>query len=49
MGIKGVARRSADGHFIHCNVDLDIIVAEEVRQRRRMSCRVVLVRAVVVA
>ncbi|KAJ1917135.1 N6-adenosine-methyltransferase subunit mettl14 [Tieghemiomyces parasiticus] len=29
MGIKGTARRSTDAHFIHCNVDTDVIVAEE--------------------
>ncbi|KAJ1568954.1 N6-adenosine-methyltransferase subunit mettl14 [Nowakowskiella sp. JEL0078] len=29
MGIKGTVRRSSDGHFIHCNVDTDVIIAEE--------------------
>jgi hypothetical protein len=29
MGIKGTVRRSTDGHFIHCNIDTDVIVAEE--------------------
>ncbi|KAK9727665.1 N6-adenosine-methyltransferase subunit mettl14 [Basidiobolus ranarum] len=29
MGIKGTVRRSTDGHFIHCNVDTDIIISEE--------------------
>ncbi|KAG2172758.1 hypothetical protein INT43_000105 [Umbelopsis isabellina] len=29
MGIKGTVRRSTDGHFIHCNVDTDVIVSEE--------------------
>ncbi|KAJ3124056.1 N6-adenosine-methyltransferase subunit mettl14, partial [Nowakowskiella sp. JEL0407] len=29
MGIKGTVRRSTDGHFIHCNVDTDVIIAEE--------------------
>ncbi|KAJ1972437.1 N6-adenosine-methyltransferase subunit mettl14 [Dimargaris xerosporica] len=29
MGIRGTARRSTDSHFIHCNVDTDVIVAEE--------------------
>jgi len=29
MGIKGTVRRSFDGHFIHANVDTDVIVSEE--------------------
>ncbi|KAJ1646477.1 N6-adenosine-methyltransferase subunit mettl14 [Dispira simplex] len=29
MGIRGTARRSTDSHFIHCNIDTDVIVAEE--------------------
>ena len=29
MGIKGMVRRSTDGHLIHANVDTDIIVSEE--------------------
>lgn len=29
MGIKGTVRRSTDGHFIHCNIDTDVIVSEE--------------------
>lgn len=29
MGVKGVVRRSTDTHFIHSNIDTDIIVAEE--------------------
>jgi len=29
MGIKGTVRRSSDGRLIHCNVDTDIIVADE--------------------
>ena len=29
MGIKGTVRRSTDGHFIHCNVDTDVIISEE--------------------
>ncbi len=29
MGIKGTVRRSTDGHFIHANVDADIIVSEQ--------------------
>ncbi|KAJ3147943.1 N6-adenosine-methyltransferase subunit mettl14 [Geranomyces variabilis] len=29
MGIKGTVRRATDGHFIHCNVDTDVIIAEE--------------------
>ena len=31
MGIKGTVRRNQDGHFIHANVDLDIIITEEVQ------------------
>ena len=29
MGIKGTVRRNQDGHFIHSNIDLDIIITEE--------------------
>ncbi|XP_003389688.1 PREDICTED: methyltransferase-like protein 14 homolog [Amphimedon queenslandica] len=29
MGIKGTVRRNQDGHFIHANIDLDIIISEE--------------------
>eukprot|EP00051_Salpingoeca_urceolata_P028187 m.485507 g.485507 ORF g.485507 m.485507 type:complete len:429 (+) comp23858_c0_seq1:242-1528(+) len=29
MGIKGTVKRSTDGHFIHANVDVDIIIGEE--------------------
>lgn len=29
MGIRGTARRSLDGHLIHCNIDSDLIVSEE--------------------
>lgn len=29
MGMRGTARRSTDGHLIHCNVDTDVIIAEE--------------------
>ena len=29
MGIKGTVKRNQDGHFIHANVDLDVIVADE--------------------
>lgn len=29
MGVKGVVRRSQDTHFIHSNIDTDIIVEEE--------------------
>lgn len=29
MGIKGTVRRSTDGHFIHCNVDTDVIISDE--------------------
>jgi hypothetical protein len=28
MGIRGTVRRSTDGHFVHCNVDTDVIVSE---------------------
>jgi N6-adenosine-specific RNA methylase IME4 len=39
MGIKGTVRRSTDGHFIHCNVDTDVIVSEEQAEN---SIRIVL-------
>lgn len=29
MGIKGTVRRSTDGHIIHANVDIDLIIDEE--------------------
>jgi N6-adenosine-specific RNA methylase IME4 len=29
MGIKGTVRRNQDGHLIHANVDVDIIISEE--------------------
>ncbi|KXS18138.1 MT-A70 protein [Gonapodya prolifera JEL478] len=29
MGIRGTVRRSTDTHFIHCNVDTDVIIAED--------------------
>jgi len=29
MGIKGTVRRSTDGDFIHANVDIDLVIAEE--------------------
>ncbi|TPX73835.1 hypothetical protein CcCBS67573_g04895 [Chytriomyces confervae] len=29
VGIKGTLRRSSDTHFIHCNVDTDIIISDE--------------------
>eukprot|EP01062_Namystynia_karyoxenos_P056701 TRINITY_DN47619_c0_g1_i1.p1 TRINITY_DN47619_c0_g1~~TRINITY_DN47619_c0_g1_i1.p1 ORF type:complete len:588 (+),score=151.51 TRINITY_DN47619_c0_g1_i1:68-1765(+) len=29
MGIKGVMKRNADTHFIHCNVDTDVLISEE--------------------
>ena len=32
MGLKGTARRSTDPHLIHCNVDTDVIVAEEANE-----------------
>ncbi|KAG0148997.1 hypothetical protein CROQUDRAFT_360161 [Cronartium quercuum f. sp. fusiforme G11] len=28
MGIRGTVRRSTDGHFVNCNVDTDVIVAD---------------------
>lgn len=28
MGIKGTVRRSKDGHFIHTNIDTDLIISE---------------------
>lgn len=29
MGIKGTVRRSTDGDFIHANIDIDLVIAEE--------------------
>ena len=29
VGIKGVVKRGVDGHFIHANIDTDVIVSEE--------------------
>ncbi|TPX45696.1 hypothetical protein SeMB42_g03905 [Synchytrium endobioticum] len=29
MGIRGTVRRSTDGHLVHCNIDTDVIIAEE--------------------
>ncbi|KAJ3130979.1 N6-adenosine-methyltransferase subunit mettl14 [Physocladia obscura] len=29
VGIRGTLRRSSDTHFIHCNVDTDVIISEE--------------------
>jgi len=29
MGIKGTVRRSTDGDFIHANVDIDLVIADE--------------------
>lgn len=29
MGIKGTVRRSVDSHFIHTNIDIDLIITEE--------------------
>ena len=29
MGIKGQVKRGVDGHFIHANIDTDVIVSEE--------------------
>jgi N6-adenosine-specific RNA methylase IME4 len=29
VGIKGTVRRGQDSHFIHANIDADVIVAEE--------------------
>jgi mRNA (2'-O-methyladenosine-N6-)-methyltransferase len=34
MGIKGTVRRSTDGDFIHANVDIDLIIAEEFPEGR---------------
>ncbi|KAJ3188644.1 hypothetical protein HDU85_004358 [Gaertneriomyces sp. JEL0708] len=28
VGIRGTVRRSSDGHFIHCNVDTDVIISQ---------------------
>lgn len=28
MGIRGTVRRSTDGHFVNCNVDTDVVVAD---------------------
>jgi len=30
MGIHGTVRRSTDSHFIHANIDTDVIISEEV-------------------
>ncbi len=30
MGIKGTVRRKVDGHFIHANIDVDLLISEEV-------------------
>ena len=30
MGYKGHVKRRTDGHFIHCNIDVDLIIAPEV-------------------
>ena len=29
VGIKGAVKRGVDGHFIHANIDTDVIVGEE--------------------
>ena len=29
MGYKGHVKRKTDGHFIHCNIDVDLIIAPE--------------------
>eukprot|EP00919_Chromeraceae_sp_WS-2016_P036957 GHVR01087868.1.p1 GENE.GHVR01087868.1~~GHVR01087868.1.p1 ORF type:complete len:290 (+),score=62.68 GHVR01087868.1:50-919(+) len=29
VGIKGTVRRSTDGHFVHTNIDTDVLVGEE--------------------
>lgn len=29
MGIRGLVKRSIDGHIIHTNIDTDVIVSEE--------------------
>ena len=38
MGIKGTVRRNQDGHFIHANIDLDVIVTEEVSESKWCMC-----------
>ncbi|TPX50761.1 hypothetical protein SeLEV6574_g00725 [Synchytrium endobioticum] len=37
MGIRGTVRRSTDGHLTHCNIDTDVIVAEEPPNGRQKS------------
>jgi len=29
VGIKGTVKRGSDGHFIHANVDTDVIISED--------------------
>lgn len=29
MGIRGTVRRSTDSHFVHCNVDTDVMIWED--------------------
>jgi len=31
VGLKGDVKRASDGHFIHANIDADVIVDEEPR------------------
>lgn len=28
MGLRGLVRRSLDGHFVHANIDTDVIIAD---------------------
>lgn len=35
MGIRGTVRRSVDGHFIHANVDTDVIITDELPGTRK--------------
>lgn len=37
MGIRGTVRRSTDGHFVHCNIDTDVIVWEGDENGRHSS------------
>jgi mRNA (2'-O-methyladenosine-N6-)-methyltransferase len=29
MGLRGTLKRNLDGHYIHTNVDTDIVIGEE--------------------
>lgn len=37
MGIRGTVRRSTDGHFVHCNIDTDVIVWEADEDGKSLS------------